>query len=217
MRQHCWISTLRLLTVLSGVYAVSCAAPQPITPPSTDALPTAHAARVEHAGLALQAAVLAKDQAQSLLGVPVAARAVLPVLFVLTNHTPTPYTVLREHFRLWANQGRYAPALPGRAATLLRDSSGSQSAAIAGWLVLGIFAAPGIDAAEKKESAAVVANQTSVFSRAEVPAAGTVAGYLFFEVPRALATVQTLTLELQAFADGTGDLLSASLTNPYAH
>jgi hypothetical protein len=84
---------------------------------------------------------LAKEQAQRLLGVDVTERSVMPVLFVMTNQTATPQLVLREHFSLRIDQLRIDPALPGRAATLLRDSSGVQHAAFAGF-ALGIFAAP---------------------------------------------------------------------------
>jgi hypothetical protein len=92
------------------------------------------------------------------------------------------------------DQERLEPALPGRAATLLRDSSGSRNIALAGWLAIGIFAAPGIDAAEKKETAAVVANREVIFSVVEIAAGETIAGYLFFEISTAFAKIKLLAL-----------------------
>jgi len=218
MMQHLSQRVIGLVILLAMVYVVGCTGPQVMTPPSVAELPTAHAARVEHEGLVVQATVLTAAQAQRLLGVHAAARAMVPVLFVLTNHTAAPYTLLREHFALSVNQRRYAPLLPGRAVTLLRDSSGSQGAALAGVLALGIFAAPVIDAAEKQEAAAVVANQTIVFAQANIPADGAIAGYLFFEVPLAEAfTTQALTLELQVSPDSTSERLAVALINPYTH
>lgn len=206
---------IELVAVLGVIYAVGCAGPQPMTPPAVSELLTAHMGESERDGLVLRAALLVKEQAQRLLGVDVTERSVMPVLFVMTNQTPTPQLILREHFSLRADQLRIEPALPGRAATLLRDPSGVQLAASLGWLVLGPLAAPSIHAAGKQEAAVVEANRASVFTQAELPPGGTLAGYLFFEVPTAPAKIQGLELELRVFSGAAEDRIPVQLPNPY--
>jgi hypothetical protein len=188
-----------------------------MVPPHEATPPLAYVTRVEGDGLVLQAALLTKDQSQRLLRVDAAARGVVPLLFVLSNKTTTTYTLRREHFRLRVNQEHLEPALPGRAATLLRDASGSRRAAWAGLLAIGILAAPGIDAAEKKETAAVVANREIIFSVADIPAGEMTAGYLFFEIFQALGKAPSLALELHVVSAGTSVPLMVELLNPYAN
>lgn len=204
-----------LVAVLGVTCAAGCAGPQPITPPNVSELPTAHIAQGERDGLVLRAALLAKEQAQRLISVDVTGRSVMPVLFVMTNQTATPHLVLREHFSLRVDQLPIEPALPGRAATLLRDSSGVQHAAFLGWLVLGPFAIPSIHTAGKQEAAVVEANRELIFSQGHLPPGGTLAGYLFFEIPIVPAKIQLLELELQVFPGSAEDRIAVQLPNAY--
>ncbi len=90
-----------------------------------------------------------------------------------------------------------------------------QLAASLGWLVLGPLAAPSIHAAGKHEAAVIEANRESVFTQAELPPGGTLAGYLFFEVPIAPAKIQLLELELRVFSGAAEDRIPVRLPNPY--
>ncbi len=79
---------------------------------------------------------------------------------------------------------------------------------------MGIFAAPSISAAEKKEAESVEANREVVFSEALLAPGGTIAGYLFFESPFPLKKIEQLELELGVSGDRR-NAVSIQLSNPY--
>jgi hypothetical protein len=203
------------MAVLGFTCAIGCAAPRPITLPDVAELPSAYMAQGEQEGILLKATILPKQQARQLLGAPVAGRSVMPIFFAVTNNTVAPHLISRDQFSLQRGQLRIAPALPGRAAALLRNSSGSYGAALAGWLVFGIFAAPVIDVAEKQEAAAVEVNREIVFSEAHIPPGGTITGYLFFETPITFVKMQHLELGLRPVLDGAAAQIMVRVPNPY--
>jgi hypothetical protein len=206
---------IALIILLVGVYGVGCTGPRQIVVPDAKEVFMAKAVQIEREGLKLQATVLDENQEKRLLAVNVGKRNVVPVLFVMSNQTEIPYRIRREHFALGIDQFRIEPALPGRAAVLLQDTSRSKGTAWAGLAVFGILAAPSIVAAERKEAASVESHREIIFSEVSLPPGGTIAGYLFFESPVPLRKVQKLELELRI--TGNNDkLIPIQLANPYA-
>lgn len=197
------------------MYAAGCTSPRQIIAPDPKELSMSNEGQTERDGFTFRATILGEEQAKRLLNVDVfASRSVVPILFVLTNQNKNACMIRREHFTLRTAQLRIEPALPGRAAALLRDSSESEAAIWAGYLVFGIFAAPSIDAAEKKETASVEGHRELIFSEADLPPEGTIAGYLFFESLPSVKKVQRLELELRILGD-MENLISVQLHNPY--
>ena len=210
------LSAIGLIIVAVGmcIFSIGCTGPRQIVAPDDKELPTSISEQSEQGGFTLRATILDEKQAKRLLGVDVASRAIAPILFVIGNQNENPYLIRRENFMLRIDQLRIEPALPGRAAALLRDSSRSQGAAWAGYLVFGIFAAPSIDAAEKKETASVEKHREVIFSEAHLPPGGMIAGYLFFESPFNLKKVQRLDLELSILGNAEKPIF-IQLSNPY--
>lgn len=209
-------SFIGLVTVAVGmcIFAAGCTGPRQIVAPDSRELSMSDEGQSERDGVTLRATVLGKEQTKRLLNVDVASRFMLPVLFVMYNQNKDPLVIRREHFALRIANLRIEPALPGRAASLLRDSSESEGAIWAGYLVFGIFAAPSIDAAEKKETASVEGHRELIFSEAQLSPGGTIAGYLFFESLPSLKEVQRLDLELR-ISGHIENLISVQLPNHY--
>ncbi len=207
-----------LMIVATGIcmYLTGCSGPQQIVAPDASELSTSNVGQGQRNGLTLRAAVLNEEQEIRLLRVSIASRAITPILFIISNETEISHLIRREHFTLRIGQLHIEPALPGRAAALLGDHMGSQGAAVAGFLIFGILAAPGIDAAEKKEAASVEKHLEVIFSEANLPPGGTVTGYLFFESPSNLKKIQHFELELR-IAGVPETLISVQLSNPYAN
>jgi hypothetical protein len=174
--------------------------------------------------LDLRARVLDAAAAENVLGAELLVGGVVPVAFAVTNHQDATLVVERTDFRLFVDERPgIEPSLPGRAASLLRDTSGSRNAALLGAfsgspasLVLLFLAVPTIDAAEDKETAADVAKREFIFDRLEIGPGATAAGYLVFETGHDPEDARRLVLELRS---GTGaDAISRrlELPNPYA-
>lgn len=203
------------LIIVAGLCVAGCTGPQQIVAPDVRELSMSKVGQIERDGLTMRATILDEKQAERLLNVDITRRNVIPVLFVMSNETENSYSVRREHFALRIGKFCIEPTLPGRAATLLRNSSRSQGAAWAGYLVFGIFAAPSIDAAEKKEAASVEGHREVIFSQAYLTPSSSIAGYLFFEPPTSLKNVRWLNLGLH-ISGNTEDLVLIQLTNPYS-
>lgn len=214
LREFFPTSIMGLIIVITGLHTVGCTGPRQITAPNAKELSMSKPGESEREGVTLRAIILDEKQGKRLLCVDVTKHAVVPVLFVMSNQTENSYLIRREHFRLWIGQSRIEPALPGRAAALLRDSSRSQGAAWAGYLVFGILAAPSINTAEKKEAASVEAHRDVIFSETPLAPGSTIAGYLFFESPTPLKKVQWFEMVLR-FSENTDYLISVQLSNPY--
>lgn len=111
------------------------------------------------------------------------ASGVVPVAFAVTNNGQAPFLVERVDFRLRIDDRigiEPALPLPGRAASLLRDTSDSRAAALVGYLVLGVLAVPAIVAAEDQEVVGNAAKREGIFSEVEVAPGETGVGYLIF-------------------------------------
>ena len=172
-------------------------------------------AQASRGSITVQAAVLNREQTARLFNLDMARRGVVPVLFAVNNETGSELLIQREHFAVRAGKSRIEPCLPGRAAALLNDSSGSRNAALAGWLIFGIFAAPQVASADKAEKAAVETNREIVFSQADLSPGGRIAGYLFFESPVRLKSLRFFELEL-CLSGNRDELITVQLANPYA-
>jgi hypothetical protein len=200
--------------LLGCICLIGCTAPGPIARPDvSDLSPRVRENSVN--GIVFQATVLDGDQTARLFSTDMAQRNVVPVLFVMINRSEVSCTLRREHFTARFGPSGIEPAMPGRAAVLLRDSSGSRGAAWAGYALLGILAAPSIAAAEKMETAAIEAHRDIMFCHADLPPGGKVAGYLFFESPVPPRKLQLLDLELR-LSGNRNDLITLRLSNPYA-
>jgi hypothetical protein len=217
MQRYSVVSKVVVLVVLAG----GCAATSSITdldPQYLDPLDTTH---VERGGIALRATVLAKPQAKQLLRINVADRSVIPVAFALTNSTPAACSLRREDFRLRVDDLiELEPMLPGRAATVLRDSSEGDTAIMAGFLIFGALAAPSVHEAQQHQEAAVQDNRQRVFATTEIAPGETTSGYLFFESPTDVKNAEVMDLEVRPGpAAGTAcapELIGMRLSNPYA-
>ena len=206
--------------VLLTICNLSCSSGKAITPPAPRELSTVQTAEASKNGILLRAGVLGKDRAKDLLNTNVAGRSVLPLLFVVKNETQIARIVTRDNFSLKINgQLQLSPILPGRAATLLRNPSGSQNAAWAGVLFVGIFALPSIAHQEKRERAAVIMNDQFIFKYADIPVGQGAAGYLFFETPidpdECVSLELKLTLPFVVDSDAVPLELVLLLNNPY--
>lgn len=208
-------SVIGLIIVAGCMYIAGCSGPQRIVAPDAKELSVSKVREGEREGVTLRAVVLDEEQGKRLLGVDATKQSVVPVLFAINNQTENPYQIHRGHFILRIGQLCIEPALPGRAATLLCNTSQSQGAAWAGYLVFGILAAPSIDTAEKKEVASVEAHRELIFSEARVTPNGAITGYLFFESPLPPKKIKQIDLEFRISGDKE-KLIAVQLFNPYA-
>lgn len=202
------------IIILLGICLSGCAGPKQIARPNAGELSSNVGEGVVD-DIVFQAVVLNKTQAERLFKMDIARQGVIPVLFVMTNKSTADCHLLREHFTAHIGPAHVEPAMPGRAAALLRDSSGSAGAAWAGWAVLGVLAAPIIDAAEKNETSATEAHREVIFSSADLPAGGKAIGYLFFESPAPLTKLKQLGIEF-CLSGNKNDSITVQLNNPYA-
>lgn len=191
----------------------ACSSPRPIQSPQLEHA-TGRATEVAAGPLILRATVLDEQQSDELLQVDAAERRLVPVLFVLANRGDAVLTVGQDDFRLRTDTGRgIAPALPGRAASLLRNEGGSTAAIWTGYATIGFLAAPAIDAAEKREEQAARASRGVLFSSDEVAPGESVVGYLIFESP--LPVEELSELALAFITPNTADAVRLPLINPY--
>jgi hypothetical protein len=184
----------------------ACSTPQVIEPPTAESL---GARRVErsHGGVRCSAMVLDDAESRDLLRVAAAERDLIALVFALTNLGDQPLPLQQNAFRLRINDTRrIAPALPGRAASLLRDETGSLEAMLAGALVIGPLAAPSIEAAYRREAYATNTSRELIFSATSVAGGNTGAGYLIFESPLPLDEISQLVLEMALPSVGTIEL-----------
>ncbi len=213
IRKYSPPSVIGMFLVVGVMYTAGCTGPRPIIAPDDKELSMSNVGQSNRDGFTLRAIILSEEQGKRLLNVDVRRHALVPVLFGMSNPTGNPCLIRRDHFRLRIGELQIEPAFPGRAAALLRDSSRSQGAAWAGYLLFGVLAAPSIDAADRKEAASVEAHREVIFSEAHLPPGGTIAGYLFFESPSSLTKVRRLEMELR-ISGNTEDLISVQLSNP---
>lgn len=207
-------SRVGLMVLVICICIAGCTAPKQITrPDSKELLETV--AEGSHGDITVKAAVLDSEQADRLLNTNLARRGVIPVLFAMGNKAENKCTIRREHFTARVGNVRVEPTLPGRAAALLRNSSRSAGTALLGGAVLGILAAPSLDAAEQKEAAAVEAHREVMFSEANIPPGGMAAGYLLFESPTPIKDLGFLELEL-CVSGNKDESVTIRLPNPYA-
>ncbi len=205
-----------LVLVFAGFLAFACSHAKPIVSATTEGFASAHAQKRVNDNLTISATVLSKDQAKKRLRIQPAQRSVLPILFAVKNEGTRSYPISLTHFSLNLNgRLRIGPALPGRAATLLRDTSESDAAALSGYLVFGVLAAPFIHSAEQREDETVLATRDLVFREAEVQPGQIQPGYLIFESPVDLADIHSLELEVQTTTEGDDQVILLPLLNPY--
>lgn len=162
----------------------------------------------------LKAAILTEEQCDAPLQVAHVERDLLPVKFRLINDSRMALSVRQDDFRLLLDHvRRIAPALPGRAASLLRDESASTGAMWAGYLALGILAAPALHAAENSEEAAMRSARELFFDAAEIAPGASLDGYLVFESPLPIVELDTTVLQMR---QASGPLIELRLSNPYS-
>jgi hypothetical protein len=202
------------LAIVAFTSGAGCSPARPIEPASGDPWNVDTPSVVDdQSRLALSAVILDAKQSHVLLHVSAVERDVLPLIFTVTNGGAAPFPVQQEDFRLRLDDGRrIVPALPGRAASLLRDDRASTGAMWAGYLVFGILAAPALHDAERREEAAMRASRQQIFVRAEVPPGSPLNGYLVFEVPVPVDTLNDPVLEMR---QPLGAPLEIHLGNPY--
>lgn len=204
----------RVWVALIVVSAIGCSPARPIERATSDHRNRTPAVADAQSRLGLTAMVLDETQSNALLHVSAGERDLLPVTFTITNGGSTPLSVRQDDFRLRLDDRRLiAPALPGRAASLLRDNSGSTGAMWAGYLAFGVLAAPALHDAEKTEEAAMRSSREVFFSSAEVSPGAALDGYLVFEIPVPVVGLDEPVLQM---SQPSGAPLEIYLSNPYA-
>ena len=214
-------SSRALMTLAAGLLVqLGCSPAQPIRPAEGSALVATTSGHATSGALSIEASVLPEEQAKESLRVDPATIGLLPIAFVARNDGRDPWLLSQTDFRLGIDDlTKEAPALPGRAANLLRDPNEASAAIWAGYLVFGILAAPSINAAEGHERAAVESNYALIFKSATVAPGATQAGYLFFESPKAIDQIHHLNLTVTLVSRGTDTpaaTIELDLINPYA-
>lgn len=202
------------IIILLGVCLSGCAGPKQIARPTVGEL-LSNVGEGMVGEIVFQASVLDKEQAGRLFENDMARKGVLPVLFVITNKSSADCHISREHFTAQMGPSRVEPAMPGRAAALLRNSSGSSGATMAGWLLLGVLAAPIINEADKSETSAIETHREVIFASADLPPGGKATGYLFFESPVPLTELKQLGVEF-CLSGNRNESIAVQLKNPYA-
>lgn len=200
------------VAVLALLSCMGCASAQPIERPRADDLMVG-VAQGRDDRMRVSARVLNAEQSKAMLRAPASERDLVPVLFAVSNDGGAALPIRQDDFRLRIDgPRRIAPSLPGRAATLLRDERASTEAIWAGYLLFGVFAAPSIHSAEKKEADAVHRSHELLFSSLQIAPGDTAVGYLVFESPLPVDEVAAPVLEVHTPSGGTMEL---PLTNPY--
>jgi hypothetical protein len=204
----------RFTIILFIIMILGCASPKQIEQPDVRNL-SSRIGENTIDEIVIKAAVLDKEQTITLFNTDMEQRCVIPILFVVTNKSKVGCEIRREHFKAHLGISRIEPAMPGRAAALLRDPTGSMTAAWAGYILFGFLVAPSIDAADKAESAAIEEHRKVIFSSGHIPPGGSISGYLLFESPISLKSIKLFDLEYY-LAGSKNKLTVVQLTNPYA-